>query len=142
MPEFIPSYLPNNLDDVTRGYLAAAEWLFHETDDYGCDVDPPRRVRGWSAAAVRQAKKDCKAFVVANAADLALYATQREAELRGRDYTIDECIGYDLWLSRNGHGAGFFDRGSHMCFDRLQDACRGLGEADMYRTNSGWLVFE
>ena len=25
-------------------------------------------------------------------------------------YISDENIGHDLWLSRNGHGAGFFDR--------------------------------
>ena len=40
--------------------------------------------------------------------------------------------GHDLWLTRNGHGAGFWDRGYGPVGDRLSDAARALGESDLY----------
>jgi hypothetical protein len=47
--------------------------------------------------------------------------------------------GHDFWLSRNGHGAGFFDR-SHPMGDRLQTRAESYGEVnvvfDDYEDNS------
>ena len=40
--------------------------------------------------------------------------------------------GHDLWLTRNGHGAGFWDRGYGPVGDRLSDAARALGESGLY----------
>lgn len=54
-------------------------------------------------------------------------------------------IGYDLWLTRNGHGAGFWDRpGSADVLAagaRLSDAARKMGEQDIYVGDDGkvWL---
>lgn len=44
----------------------------------------------------------------------------------------DDQNGHDFWLSRNGHGAGFFDRGLGDAGDRLQEIARGMGESDIY----------
>ena len=44
--------------------------------------------------------------------------------------------GHDLFLSRNGHGAGFFDHGEHPCWDVLQAAARGLGETEEVSENA------
>lgn len=41
--------------------------------------------------------------------------------------------GHDLWLSRNGHGAGYFDRGYGFTGERLQDHARALGNANVYQ---------
>lgn len=41
-----------------------------------------------------------------------------------------EYAGHDFWLTRVGHGAGFWDRGMGELGDRLTDACKPYGSAD------------
>ena len=48
-----------------------------------------------------------------------------------RHGTWDQC-GHDFWLTRNGHGAGFWDRGTGPVGDRLSEAARVYGEVDLY----------
>lgn len=67
--------------------------------------------------------QDCEAFYDANADDLA---------------TLDaEQVGHDFWLTRNGHGAGFWDRGLGALGNRLSDACRPYGDFNLYVGNDG-----
>lgn len=45
----------------------------------------------------------------------------------------DDQLGHDLWLTRNGHGAGFFDRGyPEQDVETLTDLCDVLGSANLY----------
>lgn len=64
-----------------------------------------------SLAAMRA---DCAAFVADNSADL-----------NGLDPAQS---GHDFWLTRNHHGAGFWDRGYGPKGDRLTDAAHAYGE--------------
>lgn len=48
-----------------------------------------------------------------------------------------ERAGHDYLLSRNGHGAGFFDRGLGEVGDKLQDAARDAGQTDAYVGDDG-----
>ena len=87
------------LEKFLTGYLKAA--LFSTTDESsdsgGEPLDKNYTVNDFSFTALEIAKKDCKAFQEANAADLA---------------DIDcEQAGHDFWLTRNRHGTGFWDRG-------------------------------
>jgi hypothetical protein len=42
-------------------------------------------------------------------------------------------IGHDIWLTRNGHGVGFWDRGlDNEISDILCDACEELGTSSIY----------
>lgn len=41
-------------------------------------------------------------------------------------------MGHDLWLTQNGHGAGFWDRGLGEVGERLTDAAKAYGSADVY----------
>jgi hypothetical protein len=123
MPEFIAEHVPNGLDDFLRGYLETAEWLIDETVDRA-------KIRGFTKAAIAKAKADCDDFIRAYSDQLSTYT-----EESGRG---DDSAGMDFFLSRNGHGVGFFDRGSAPVFDELQDAARGYGtcDVDVYR---GWI---
>lgn len=140
MPTFYPSHdnpAGANLDPFTRGYLGTAEWLAKVWQDGREDPDLTSeerdRCRGFTRKAIAEARRDCRAFLKANRADLAEYR-----ELSGRD---DESAGTDYWLSRNGHGAGFFDRGHDPVFKRLQESARldGGRECVLYRNR---LIFE
>lgn len=67
---------------------------------------------------------DCKAFQDAN------------GKLLGLAYKFDGYseaqAGHDFWLTRNGHGAGFWDRGLGIVGTKLTDASRPYGSVDMY----------
>jgi hypothetical protein len=68
-------------------------------------------------------RADCDSFADAEAADLA-----------GMN---DGQAGHDFWLTRNGHGAGFWDRGLGALGDRLTQACRPYGGCDLYLGDDG-----
>jgi hypothetical protein len=124
MPEFFPEHDGAGRDEFESGYLGAAEWLI-DTDSPAEEGGIDRnKIRGWHSGALKSTRRDCRDFQKANAADLALYC-----EISGRG---ESSAGHDFWLSRNGHGAGFFDRGNDPVFDRLQDAARHYGERNVY----------
>lgn len=123
MPEFIAQHVDQkrlNIDAFTKDYLEAAEWLLDEEIDR-------ETIKGFAPEAVAKAKADCGAFQRANADDLTGYQT-------ATGYTG----GVDLWLTRNHHGAGYWDRGLGDLGRRLTDAAR-LGECNAYQGDDGYL---
>jgi len=70
---------------------------------------------------------DCEVFMEAQSVNL-------------KDYP-DNSAGNDFFLSRNGHGAGFFDRdyGTKEQRDALQEASRAFGATDIYVGDDGKL---
>lgn len=115
MPQFYPEHTPEGLDAFTREYLAAAEWLLDE------DVDRAE-VRGFSDAAIARAVEDCTGFQTENATDLAAWTMARPGDAGGHDF----------WLTRNGHGAGFRDRGLGDLGERLANGCESFEDVDTY----------
>jgi hypothetical protein len=53
----------------------------------------------------------------------------------------EEQIGHDFWLSRNGHGAGFFDRGLGEIGDKLQELSRTFKGVDVF-ADSDLIIIE
>lgn len=53
------------------------------------------------------------------------------------DRMDDDQIGHDFWLTRNGHGAGFWDRGLGELGDFLTKMSKPFGEAHLYVNNNG-----
>jgi hypothetical protein len=52
--------------------------------------------------------------------------------------TLDAAqVGHDFWLTRNRHGAGFWDRGLGELGDRLTAVCRPYGGSDLYIGDDG-----
>lgn len=47
--------------------------------------------------------------------------------------------GHDFWLTRNGHGAGFWDRGYGDSGDKLTAAAKAFGSQDIYVGDDGKL---
>lgn len=79
--------------------------------------------------------------------------SRRQLELEARDFfdsqqdllraVIDQFEanwgqhGHDFWLTRNHHGAGFWDRGYGELGRRLTDACRPYGDCYLYVGDDG-----
>jgi len=53
------------------------------------------------------------------------------------DGVDDEMIGHDFWLTRNGHGAGFWDRGLGEVGEKLTEIAKSFGEAYPYVDGAG-----
>lgn len=130
---FAPPVRPGEaLDAFTLDYLACAVWTLPEDvrdadgQEYTVDAISPE--------ALDQAANECFLFQAANAADLAIC---------GRDAGE---AGHDFWLTRCGHGTGFWDRdfdGPEMeaALERLEEAARKAGNRDLYAGDDGQLYF-
>lgn len=116
------------LDSFTRGYIEAGYWLGDEEqgipDMDFCDLAP---------AALATIIHECRAFQEANAATLAL-----AMEVEGYDI---EQAGIDYWLTRNRHGAGYWDRGLGQVGKDLTDAAHADGERDLYIAGDGKIYY-
>ena len=49
-----------------------------------------------------------------------------------REHMDDEQFGHDFWLTRNGHGAGFWDRGLGELGQVLTKWAKTFGDCDLY----------
>lgn len=120
MPTFIPEHTPPYLEDFTRGYVECLEWLLSE------DIDRDS-IEGFDSDSMAKIESECAQFVESHADLLRQYV-----EVTGRDMAS---AGHDLYLTRNRHGAGFWDRGSHPCLRELTDSAHAMGETHEYLTD-------
>jgi hypothetical protein len=110
------------LDQFTLAYIEAALWSSNdESNEQGGEpLDCNYDIHDIDVDTLRKMKEDCEKF-------------QREnwdAIAEADDLTQP---GHDFWLSRCGHGCGFFDRD---CYngkeDELQEIARKWGEVYLY----------
>jgi hypothetical protein len=136
MPEFVPSPTPHNLDSFTQGYLEFAEWLaivMCDRPDMSLTSDERDRCKGFTRAAIAQAKRDCQDFQESFRAEL-------QTCYDFLDYEPSQA-GHDFWLTRNRHGTGFWDRyygdNKEVCaaYKKLTDMSHAYGgvECEFYR---------
>lgn len=116
----------DDLDDFTRQYLETALWSSNDesTPAGGDPLDQNYDITDISQETLDQTIKDCEAFQHHEATDLSL-AYQHPGYDEGS-------AGHDFWLTRNGHGAGFWDRGLGAVGDRLSEAAHVYGEVNLY----------
>ncbi len=117
------------MDAFLRGYLTAALWS--SSDENGQSFDRNFGIKDIDHCSMLRATADCKAFCEANAADLEAtgYSTA--------EFTAYERHGHDFWLTRNHHGAGFWDRGYGEAGERLTKAAHKWGEVNVSGTIGG-----
>lgn len=108
------------------GYIACALWSTNdESDESGGNPIDDNYSEADIAPSAREAlRADCDAFYAANAADISRVADDSQA-------------GHDFWLTRNGHGAGFWDRGLGALGERLTKASKAFGEVNLYVGDDG-----
>lgn len=82
------------LDDFTAAYIECALWSSTEEDGDLAGVDDEKDVEDIAPATLSMMRADCAKFQEAMADHIA---------------ANDEQAGHDFWLTRNGHGAGFWD---------------------------------
>jgi hypothetical protein len=117
---FIGAYVEAELwTALLYGYGEGGVWYGEGEDPINADsVDAEV-----SAKSMQDIERVCREFVMANESDLT--ALQEQFPQAG-----PEQCGHDFSLTRNGHGAGFWDRGYGPLGDKLTQACRPYGETN------------
>lgn len=109
------------MDTFTTAYIECALWS--SLDDEGEPLDG-----GWHELAPETRGTmvaDCAAFQADN------------VELLSESGLSDEQAGHDFWLTRCGHGAGFWDRGIGAVGNELTKAAKAYGNVDLYVGDDG-----
>ncbi len=106
------------MDEFTKQYIITALWSLDYNDDpldngQGSDDLAPETLAAMIA--------DCKQFQEQT-------AWMIETDLSG--------AGHDFWLTRNGHGAGFWDGDWPEYGEVLTELCEGWGERHLYINNN------
>ena len=119
-------------DTFTEAYIECALWSStDQSDEQGGDpLDKNYDESDIATKTLATMVADCARFQQEQAADLAL--AKYEAQ-----WTDAEMAGHDFWLTRNGHGAGFWDRGLGKVGDRLSDASKAFGSFELYIGGDG-----
>lgn len=106
-----------HLDRVVNAYIECAFWTADD-ETQKADLAPE---------ALAQARRECAAFLLA--ADNLLEGIPAHQ------------IGHDLWLTRNRHGVGFWDRDLGPTGDALTDLAHGARQRDLYVGDDGFAYF-
>lgn len=136
------SDLSKNIDNVVRGYVEAMLWAnawcgYGDCED-GREVGECEHTRGaekrfgledFSDADQRTIRDEVENFVIGNLPDFNEYLERRDCD--PSEGTPADYFGHDFALTRNGHGAGFWDRGLGELGDRLTAASKPYGESSI-----------
>jgi len=119
------------LQYFTRGYITALLWSSSDTDPVtGEDVHLDEYELSKEAA--ERCAAECKAFFDANLPNLLRYVEHKEFD--PSQGTVWDYAGHDFALTRNRHGAGFWDRSEvpEDVRDALTNACGEAGPFEVY----------
>ena len=155
-----------DLNEILKGYLEAALWTEEESlkddyeseygyneDEYNEDDDEESELDKLVRIQTQFNSKPFDSFVTedleGDSKVQAYIDIKKFIQLAGKE-AVEEAIGdqglfrlgMDIWLTRNGHGSGFFD---HSYDDdnekKLMDAGRSLKSVDLYITDDLTLAF-
>lgn len=154
---------PLELNEILKGYIEAALWTEEEKlkedretieidrnfDDEDDETDEMERfVRLNSNYQTKSIESFSREDIEDNSLIKAYQDIKQFINLAGPavDYAVGEKgyeqLGHDFWLSRNHHGAGFFDHSYDDDEEKiLMDASHKLGEIYIYINDSGKLSF-
>ena len=127
-------YTKGDLDEFFDSYVEAALWSSNdESDESGGEpLDKNYGPGDLAPSAEKKMLADCKAFL-----DRA-WSLLEEAPARIRNHPAIEMAGHDFWLTRNGHGAGFWDGDwPEPLGDELTKISKRFGETNLYVGDDG-----
>lgn len=112
------------LDTFLNAYIGAALWSSGDIGGDGQDfLDSKYSKEDLAPETLAKMRTDCDQFTL-KAGDLL-------------DNIDDAQAGHDFWLTRNGYGAGFWDRGLGEVGEKLSELARSFGETNLYAGDDG-----
>jgi hypothetical protein len=143
-PVSIEARMVDRIDVMTLHYVICALWSSNDESDEsgGNPMDNNYSVSDLSHEAWAQVRSDCADFIASNGQTIdALPDSYGAHPDCGDDFPKYAAAGHDFWLTRNGHGTGFWDRGLDEVGDRLADAAEVYGGIDPYIGDDGQIYF-
>ena len=138
-----------NLNDFIRAYVNCALWstvnekVYEET---GIDehLGTQYFYEDLTEKTLQDIKEDCTSFLRERNVARVIYEcclNEGKTLADGYSYNAFELAGHDFWLTRNGHGTGFWDYGRWaQPFDKYLDAiATSYGTSDLYVGDDGLL---
>lgn len=124
-----------DLDSFISGYLECAFWLFQDNEDNPDKLD----IDDLSADSLAHIKAECAAFYFRFESDISC-----EDGPTGNDGSDQYAMaGHDFFLTRNGHGAGFWDGDwPEPHATKLSEASRRCGEVTLYTDNDSQVHYD
>jgi hypothetical protein len=117
------------MDNFTKAYIEAALWS--STDDAGEPLD--NGAHELAPETVTKMVDDCTRFQSEQTEWLAEDYRTHQSE-----YSVEESAGHDFWLTRCGHGAGFWDGDwQEPAATKLTAASKTFGNVDLYIGDDG-----
>ncbi len=129
--------MTQTLDSFTRAYIEAALWSStaynspaHQEADANGDGDRYDTSFERENYSEEDLSPELRAHIIADCAD---FQDANRADLDSApDWYTAESAGHDFWLTRNGHGAGFWDQGLDRLGTKLSEAAKVYGGEDWY----------
>lgn len=113
------------METFLAGYIGCMVWL---TLDANGEPDTDATWEKIAPSAMATITAECAAF-----------EREHKATWQAGGWT-DGQAGHDFYLTRNGHGAGFWDRSfteDNAAGQVLTAACKAMGEQELYRGDDG-----
>lgn len=112
------------MEDFISGYIACALWCGVVDDEDNAEWDEDEL----TPKALETMRREASAF----------YENYHPLWDNAKNYSNDSA-GHDFWLSRNRHGAGFWDRGLGEVGAKLHEAAVVYGEQNLVVNDEGKL---
>ncbi|QFP97767.1 hypothetical protein KNU79_gp85 [Gordonia phage NadineRae] len=129
-PDVSAADVVENLAAMSHGYLLALLWTQRTGDGDDLDdttlLDAGYTVDDVDTATRERVTRELREVVETHPLAVRMYGAQRRQN--AADGSVWEHFGHDLLLTRDRHGAGFWDRGLGALGDYLADRARELGE--------------
>jgi len=112
-----------NIKPFVNSYLATAAWVTCDSGE--CNT--------FTAEAIRTATSDCQKFIDKVFAEFSIADAERILNLAGNE--LSHIAAHDFFLTRNRHGAGFWDKEDiygEMEAKKLTEISHEMKETDCY----------
>lgn len=120
-PDLVIDTKTIDVEEMLEGYLTCALWSSIGED--GNPLDDTACIDDIASEDVNAAREECEDFLdLCQREDIDVQAIPMEAS----------SIGHDFWLTRNHHGAGFWDRGLGELGKKLTALAQGYGGVDAW----------
>jgi len=118
------------VDDFMSQYVETLLWS--TTDEEGYPLDDNYEIEDFTKEGLQRIMDDCETFRAKRGVEAAIESSEYEG--------ADEQAGHDFWLTRNGHGAGFWDGDwPEPAATTLTKAAEAMGEIWVYVGDNGRL---